>query len=114
MNDEMLKRLDALAAKLGTTAEQMWAILVAGEAKMGATYALLGAILFLGMAVACYALFRYGVRDETGDDVAPACFVGGTVCGGLGLIGFFVIWYGVLSWIAPEYYAIRYVLGAIK
>lgn len=116
MKDEILKRVDALAATLGVATKELWRILVQQarvEAYMAIGYTLVGAI---GVAIATKVFFngiKAGNEDGWNDFPVGASF------GALGLfvftIVFFVNLYGVWTPLFnPEFYALHQILSTIK
>ena len=69
--DGILQRIDALAAKIGTTAQHIWDVYVA-QARVEAIRDTLFVVLFLIvsslLAYLSYRLFRYGIKKNEYDD----------------------------------------------
>ena len=110
LTKELLSRLDALAAKLGIAADQLWAILVRqAHVEMNVQFAV-GLLAFL-VLLAAAGLFVYGARRGWGDcwddEAVGSAFVGGLIA---------VLAFGIatFSWLDayciamnPEYWAFK-------
>lgn len=108
MTDEILKRLDALAAKLGTTAQHLWAVLVR-EARIEAYEYVAWATLWL--VLGAVAAYRFRCCFKSDDLGGPAIF-----CAIVATL-FFLIACGCLAGLPgmllnPEYWALQQVLKA--
>lgn len=75
MNEEILKRIDALAAKLNTTGEQLFGVLVKQSRIDGIEYTVYAAICCL-VALSCVVWMFNALEDENGDQQAGAILVG--------------------------------------
>lgn len=114
MNDKTLEALTIIAAKLGTTAEYLWAVLLKQAPLSGALTLL---ILSAWIAV-CVALVRFVHKKTTGfepkwrDEMAQflAWFGAGLVCLITALIGSLAIVDAVIAIANPEYWALRQIL----
>ena len=58
MSDEILKRVDALAAKLGVVSEKLWGVLVKQAYVDGAIDVIIG----MGMGLAAWLMYRWSER----------------------------------------------------
>ena len=110
MNEETLKRLDTLAAKLNTTGEHLWGVLMVQQRVDAAIkFMLFGFGLYLiHWAIKC---FKLEAKQEYDD---PKYVLIGVCCGGFGVmfVGFGFDWWGHI--INPEFYAIKSLLVAMK
>lgn len=108
MNEELLKRLDALAEKLGTTGEKVWEILLL-QARVDAAFSLLWAISCFAAVYVCWRVGKFLLADDGGDMVRVPVLIG-TIALVAGLLNLSdTRWYFM-----PEAYAIKEILGAIK
>lgn len=117
-SQEVLSRLDALAAKLGVAASHLWAVLVR-QAYVEAA----GTALFVAMIVAltyvAVRVFRYGRAKEwySGFDNESACIGTAVACLGLGVcwvIALVQIVCSAQNILNPEYFALSKILEAVK
>ena len=114
MNDKTLQALTTLAAKLGTTAEYLWAVLVKQAPLSGA----LDLALIAAWVGVCVWLVRFVRRKTAGDQPAwsDEAFVFfawggvGVVCCLTALIGGLTIGGAVTAIVNPEYWALRQIL----
>lgn len=115
---ELLKRLDAVASKLGTTTEYLWRVLVKqGYVEAIATLCIIPVLLLC--AYGCYVfvkkIWAVGVKDDW-DSPGPRF---GVVFGIVGSIILVVVsacnaYYGVIQLLNPEYFALQQILQGIK
>ena len=117
MSDEILKRLDALAAKLGIATEHLWSVLV----KQGTVEGAYGVAMMAAGAglILCGALLgRKALSKESMNSDGPERFIGflipamvGTVFGFISIgAGFFLTKY----LFNPEMYALTEILRVLK
>lgn len=112
LSQEVLKRIDTLAEKLGTTGEKLWEILVRqayyeGMFSMGVCVASL--VLFPILVWSCVRLVTLANEHES-----AAYGVPGLLCGFfavLSLIAFLANVQGILMLFNPEYYAYKMLVG---
>jgi hypothetical protein len=115
---EALKRLDALAEKLGTTAQYLWTVLV----KQAYIEGIVGTVLFvlcaIYLGIGIRLLFKWGrqfpdasYNEET--ILATKMTVVG-VTGAIALITCLVCLTAFMQLLNPEYYALQQLLGAVK
>lgn len=116
MNQEILQRLDALAAKLGVTATHLWAVLVRQAYVEFATSVAFAVII----AIATYGfvrVVRHGIAQEWYDDYdgLPQIFTGivGIVLGVCWLVALVGVVQGIGYLINPEYFALHEVIKAL-
>lgn len=114
MDDKTLQALTTLAAKLGTTAEYLWAVLVKQAPLSGA----LDLALIAAWVGGCVWLVHFvrsktaGDRPAWDDDAARVFAWGGVflVCALTALIGGLTISGAVTAIVNPEYWALRQIL----
>ena len=114
MDDKTLQALTALAAKLGTTAEYLWGVLLKQAPISGA----LDLAVIAAWAAACVWLVRLVRRKTTGPAPAWNDEMGRVFSWiGAGLTCFLVFFVGALSIpdavtaiVNPEYWALRQIL----
>lgn len=113
MNEETLRRLDALAEKLGVATEYLWGVLIA-QSKVAIVECIVGFIVGGLLLATTWYLSR---KAAAADDYGYEGFALGSGALLLGIIGIvvllvatFSIWTPLLN---PEYYALKQVLGAI-
>jgi uncharacterized membrane protein len=111
MTDKQTQLLEALAQKMGTTAQYLWAILVRGNLITGIYDLVLAAIglvvIFLG-----YRMIRRYFTKEYADEAWIISGVGVSVAG---LVLFAITgYYGIVLTTTPEYGAASEILGAIR
>jgi hypothetical protein len=111
MNEEILKRIDVLAAKLNTTGEHLWGVLLIQQRKDAITKILLfvAGLYLIWLSVRAFRkLPGAGFHDE------PKYIIGGIVSGVVGVFfaAFGFDWWGHL--INPEYYALKEILEMLK
>ena len=75
MTDEILKRIDVLAAKLNTTGELLFGTLVRQARIDGIEYVVYTSIC-IAILVGCALWMRHALRDEDGDQMAGAILIG--------------------------------------
>ena len=106
MQQELLNRLDALAAKLGTTAEHLWGVLIY-QARIDALVSAIGFVVFGLITMFLYKVVRNA--DDEIDRIFPA--VGMVITFGIAIACLFSIWTPLLN---PEYFALQKVLEVLK
>lgn len=119
---ELLKRFDAVAAKLGTTAEYLWAVLVKQSIAQGIADAIIAllcliAVLVLYKSVLPYCSKRFAEEDEKGcgTEIGWEFAIGFTIAGIVVLsVAFGVNLHdAVLELVNPQYYALHEVLQTL-
>ena len=105
----ILSRVDQLAAKLGTTAGNVWNIYLA-QAKVEAIRdTVVGVpILLLGLAALCFSFFS---QDSDEDARGMSFFFGLVVCAAA--IGFF-LYPAIGEWFNPAYWAFQHLTEDLK
>lgn len=115
---ELLKRLDAVAAKLGTTTEYLWKVLVRQGYVEGITDVLSG-VTCLVMTIVLYRFTVKWTKMKPGEhewtEGQSACVWLGTILG----LAFAVatsacLTAGIKELLNPEYFALREILQAIR
>lgn len=121
MDDKTFAALQALAAKLGTTAEYLWALLIKGLPVEGAVHLFFSTLLIAPLiAGTTYGFMRFGKDIKSNDYhtadgalswmflVGPCVFFLFVVCLSTDIPG------AVTKIVAPEYAALKYILGAVR
>lgn len=118
MNDQTIQALNVLAAKLGTTAEYLWGVLVRQAPITGALDLAVMAAWLVALIFSARFVHKNTAGDEPRwDDEAARFFAwGGVWLGALfvALIGGIIIPSAVSAILNPEYWALKQLLGAIK
>lgn len=110
--------LDVLAARFGSTAEHLWAVLVK-QSVVDAWQTAIGALFVLGVVIGLVLTYRWAGRRPLKEWALSAdrgavrvlCTVGALIGGGV----FFGLSSGIVGrLINPEFYALQYVLGQVR
>ena len=113
MEKQALDLLETLSTKLGTTVDQMWAILLK-QAPISATidfiqYAMIGvAVWFFVKMVKKYW------DDEMGDAKLFVVCATGMILGALSIVAFSSFPNSVTALLNPDYWALKQILSAVK
>ncbi len=110
---ELIKRLDALAAQLGTTGAYLWEVLVR-QAKISG-YTDLGCTVFLGaLTYAGYKMARilWDKHEEDGGYAVGAVLIG-CVSVGISIWTVVTLQVAVLELSNPSYYALEKILQTV-
>jgi hypothetical protein len=120
---EILKRLDVLAEKLGTTAQYLWSVLVKQGTIEGISDIFVGVIFLIGLIIGI-KLLKFCIKEgpkhrseKCNDWQGPYIFGSfvGTVMIIAGTIGFTTwIYYGLQALLNPEYYALQKLIELFK
>lgn len=119
LKEELLKRLDVLAAQLGTTSEYIWEVLIKQarvEAVISVVAVAFGIVL---LVIGCYLGRRLAVNvKEIIEADTPALFIGHLFGGLLGVfIGLVLIRVhfhtALTAYFNPEYWALQKVLSLL-
>lgn len=122
MNDQTLQALQALAAKLGTTVEMLWGVLLR-QAVIEAVSAVVWISIFAGLSVIALLFVVKKTRTPESDygraDWAEeAAFFAWAAWVVFTIIGAFVVAEGVSQLLTvlfnPEYWALKQVLAVLK
>ena len=110
MNEQVLGLLNTLAAKLGTSVDKLWSILVAGQHAEG--IANMGLAIF-GILIVCFGVWMFRLAVADGWDT-PGFVVGGIVAFTVGTLLIFPQGYdAIIQLYAPEYAALKMILKAL-
>jgi hypothetical protein len=116
--DGILQRIDALSAKIGTTAAHVWDVYVQQarvEAIRDTVFVVILLIVSSLLAYLSYRLSRHGIKRDCYDDWP---FITGTfaVIGSIGaLIAALVISYGAIGELLnPQYWAFQHLMADLK
>lgn len=125
MNEKISELLEKLAAKLGTTAEYLWGILLV-QAKISATISLVYVLFVVIFGIALYryhikfsmeiknADSRYPICKYDNNDALSGIMIGLSVIWGiLFLICFFVYDNIITGYFNSEYWALKEILNSI-
>ena len=111
MTDEILKRIDAMAAKLGVTAGQMWGVLVK-QARIEAIEDICWGLFWLMLAAICARIAWKGYKSD--EDLGDAVMICGSVVGIIFMLvamGYIAGTPGML--LNPQYWALKELLKAV-
>lgn len=116
--EEAIKRLDALAAKLGTTSSYLWSVLLKQAIAQGVADCITAAVC-AGVVIGCGLLFRWSYKNGVADDWDSPAWAVTCIISPLIAVGFFVgfivnLQSGVMELYNPAYYAVSSVLQAVK
>lgn len=113
---ELIGRLDALAAKIGTTGAHLWEVLVRQSIITG--YADLGTAVILAATCATLAYFArkfwlaFEKHDHGGGLAGSAVsYIAAVICGIVAIVS---VYNAVLELSNPEYFALSEILKAVK
>src|SRR5690242_12771003 len=116
MNEDILKRLDLIAAKLGVTVQYLWGVLVR-QARVEALSDTIGIILW---AASAFAAFHYAVAlgrkaESDGSDGLGFASIILAVIGVVFVISFVVCVSEIFTPLMnPEFFALEQILKAVK
>lgn len=121
--DGILQRIDALAAKIGTTAQHVWEVYVA-QAKVEAVRDTATGVFFVIVSALlsylAYRLFLYGIKvgKSKGDESPDWPFITGSLAALVTVIFLVIaisVFYSALGeWINPQYWAFQHLAQDIK
>lgn len=117
MEQEIFKRLDAIALKLGATVDYLWPALVWHERVVGIVQVLVGAALLVAYAALvrfCIRWYRIESTKPRDGDTGFAVAVAGMASLFLPAISLPLIGFGLVSALAPEAEALATLLEALK
>jgi len=111
---EVLTRLDALAAKLGTTAVALWGVLVAQGRVEGWQYLCWAAFWLIPIAIAIW-FFNWVVRHpfKNDDKICGSVFIGLAMLGSIALF-FNCLVTGLGFLLNPQYWAWHQLVETLK
>jgi predicted membrane channel-forming protein YqfA (hemolysin III family) len=113
ITSEFLKRLDALAAKLGTTGEHLWGVLLR-QARIEAWSDLMLFVFALIVGcLSCFVFLKISERDDSNDFVPLAAIC---ILLAIGALAFVVELPGAIltEFLNPEYWALKHILAGVK
>lgn len=118
MKEELLQRLDLLAAKLGVAVEHLWEILTRQgfvEGAYGLGLSFLGIVLLFPVYLLCRVATRMVMDDDTGfDDRGPGLFF---ICAAIAILALWFIFSGIGDskfLFNPEYFALQEITNLMK
>ena len=114
MNQEMMTALRELAAKLGTTTEYLWGVLI----RQAYIHGLTGLFLYALLGLACFFWWKSAVRWASSEKDPYSEMELAYIFTGVGLailVVLALIYMGevLTAFISPEYWALKQVLGAL-
>lgn len=113
MDEKTLQALQALAQKMGTTAEYLWGVLVK-QAPISATVDVIGVLVVFCVLVAVWRKAIFMHEDVNGE----AKFLGFAALVFVTILAIFVVWNYADSTIAgflnPEYWALHELFRSVK
>lgn len=121
MTQEIMVRIDALAAKLGVTSEYVWGVLVKQAHVEAYSLTLIAAVLGLLACMAGFA-FRHSLKKLMAPNVAyadeeiygPICVVTAIASVGLTAASLVNVYDAITPLLNPEYWALQQVLEVLK
>lgn len=122
MNEQTATLVTQLAAKLGTTSEYLWAVLL----KQAPVQGWIMAVEYIVTFAVIYAVWKW--RDslsaaikwcfEEGEGSAILCFIGLGIVGIASTVWLIACMFGITdiitAFVNPEYWALKQVLAAVK
>lgn len=121
LSQEVLNRLDALAAKLGTTVAQLWAVLIV-QARVEAWSDVVFGVVFVALAFWAIKVLRSAitslskadpyVRWSNGDAIRFWLSLVGSLA--FGVMATFTISDAITPMLNPQYWALQEILKAFK
>lgn len=112
MTGEMVEFLDKLATQLGTTSQYLWAVLIR-QAPIDGVVSLAQYAVIAWASWVWVRWFRKK-RDYIPESTGMALIVTGVVLAITIIVAFFSVPDTVSSFVNPEYWALRKVLGAVS
>jgi len=118
IKQEIFKRLDVLADKLGVAAGHLWAVLVRQALATAVADLVIVFLSAIGLVIAI-KVFLYGWKMGMEDDWDDGSNFFLSLCGGIGtvlaLMGVFSYLYeGIMYLVNPEYFALQQILNLFK
>lgn len=107
MSDEILKRIDVLAGKLGVTVEHLWGVLLR-QARIEMWMDLAWASIFAAATITAAFYVRRRYREDDSVDVEAIWFI---ACG---LIFMIAAQSAFKEWMSPEFWALKQIIGAAR
>lgn len=112
MEKQALDLLENLSAKLGTTVDQMWAILLK-QAPISATIDFIQYAM-IGIAVWVFAKMVKKYWGEMGDNTLLVVWAIGAILVIISIVAFFSFPNSVTAILNPDYWALKQILSAVK
>lgn len=114
MTDEILKRIDALAAKLGVASDHLWRVLTQ-QARIEAIEDLAWAALFFALSGASIWAIRWVIARRDDDNIPGELGVVSVIAA----LVFFVVACNCIAgtpgmFLNPEYWALKQILETVK
>lgn len=109
MNQETIKLLETIAAKLGVTADMLWAALIK-QAPISSTIDTILILLYFVIVGLVHRMIRRADVSKFDDDESARTVVLGCYWIVFGIAGFFLITQAPLviaGWFNPEYWALK-------
>jgi O-antigen/teichoic acid export membrane protein len=118
MNEQTTKLIESLAAKLGTTAEYLWSVLV-NQAYVSGIKSLIGIIISLLVSFALYKVYKFAAKkiDVEGEDDNEGFWAIRILTGVAQIIPFILVLYytsnAFNAFMNPEYWALKELLDTL-
>jgi len=117
MNEQTLQMLQALAEKLNTTAENLWAVLIA-QARIEGILSSIWVVVCLVLMVASIKTARWiykGVWHDDWDEIAILPLVAVSLFGTVMIFPMVInLNWAITCFANPEYYALIHILRAVR
>lgn len=113
MTDEILKRLDALASKLGITVAYLWGVLVK-QARVEAIQDVGIVAIWVVLTGLSFWAARWIYKDETEKDCGGLIVFLGCVCLGSLALTLYFVFAAITEVMNPEYWALKQVVTIMK
>lgn len=113
MNDKTIQLLEALAAKLGTTAEYLWGVLIR-QAAVSATIDLVCLLVAVTYLVVYTKWLRVVRKGDMFDNEATGVIMGGCVAVIVFILALFCVSGVITGYMNPEYWALNKILDTIQ
>ena len=122
MNEQTTKLISDLAAKLGTTAEHLWDVLIR-QAPIASTVNIVCFVVMLTAIPICIKWLTWSVKkgDDADYDEEIVYFVQAFIAGAIGFVSLLGVLFGIGSmsmtiagFFNPEYWALHEVLSHLK
>jgi predicted membrane channel-forming protein YqfA (hemolysin III family) len=113
ITSELLKRLDALAAKLGTTGEHLWGVLLRQARIEAWSNLMLFVFALIVGCLSCFVISKVSKRDDS-DDFIPVSLI--CILLAIGALAFVVELPGEIltKFLNPEYWALKQIVSGAK
>lgn len=112
MQDEILKRLDALAEQMGIATGHLWEVMVR-QATISGIVDMAWALVLIFVVIVGWKIGKWGVSGNDGKGSEPATVLGGLMLT-IGSISFAMsLTYGIQELLNPEFYALKNILDVL-